>query len=297
MVMIKEKIGRRIRELRELKQMTREMICRDESQLTARQLARIEAGQSLPSLVKLDYIASQLGIDLSDLVGGQQLDIPVSYFEAKRRLIKFPSYGNTERMQEKARLIEEIYANYFDILPEEELLTLELLECIQDHRLGGRIDDIELIFDDYFHQLQLKKIYEINDLLLASYFLMKCTEEKNCPQWLVDAILSQELRVDDYYNFCLLATMMSVSDVYLTTNKFILLKEVVDKMNTIIDVSLQHTLKPVVTMLEAKYYRFAKNDRVKAAALYDLAILLARTFGDKILEKNIVFERDRDLSA
>ena len=58
---IKSEIGKKLRRLREEKGMTREVLCNDESELTVRQLVRIEKGESLPSLKKLEYIANMLG--------------------------------------------------------------------------------------------------------------------------------------------------------------------------------------------------------------------------------------------
>ena len=46
---IKSEIGKKLRRLREEKGMTREVLCNDESELTVRQLVRIEKGESLPS--------------------------------------------------------------------------------------------------------------------------------------------------------------------------------------------------------------------------------------------------------
>lgn len=46
---IKEELGKKIRSLRQQKELTREAFCEDELLLTVRQLARIEAGQSLPT--------------------------------------------------------------------------------------------------------------------------------------------------------------------------------------------------------------------------------------------------------
>ena len=47
---IKSEIGKKLRRLREEKGLTREVLCNDESELTVRQLVRIEKGESLPSL-------------------------------------------------------------------------------------------------------------------------------------------------------------------------------------------------------------------------------------------------------
>ena len=50
---IKKEVGKRIRMLREMKHITRETLCDDETEITVRQLARIESGQSSPSLSKV----------------------------------------------------------------------------------------------------------------------------------------------------------------------------------------------------------------------------------------------------
>ena len=53
---LKVAIGKKIRELREQRKMTRELLCEDETRLTVRQLASIEAGDSIPSLLTLEFI-------------------------------------------------------------------------------------------------------------------------------------------------------------------------------------------------------------------------------------------------
>ena len=61
-------IGKKIRELREQRKMTRELLCEDETRLTFRQLARIEAGDSIPSLLTLEFIAQQLHIEMYQII-------------------------------------------------------------------------------------------------------------------------------------------------------------------------------------------------------------------------------------
>ncbi|HGD6884722.1 TPA: hypothetical protein ACI0CR_001754 [Streptococcus agalactiae] len=43
--------GSKVRKFRESQQVTREEFCGDESELSVRQLARIEAGESVPNLI------------------------------------------------------------------------------------------------------------------------------------------------------------------------------------------------------------------------------------------------------
>ena len=65
---LKVAIGKKIRELREQRKMTRELLCEDETRLTVRQLARIEAGDSIPSLLTLEFIAQQVRIEMYQII-------------------------------------------------------------------------------------------------------------------------------------------------------------------------------------------------------------------------------------
>ena len=65
---LKVAIGKKIRELREQRKRTRELLCEDETRLTVRQLARIEAGDSIPSLLTLEFIAQQLRIEMYQII-------------------------------------------------------------------------------------------------------------------------------------------------------------------------------------------------------------------------------------
>ncbi|BAQ23297.1 transcriptional regulator [Streptococcus troglodytae] len=155
---IKEDIGLRIRTEREKKGMSREVLCLDGDELTVRQLLRIENGESLPSLEKLEYIAQRLETSLSNLLAEDNIDIPDEYYELKNRLIKFPTYGDEKRIEQKLQMIEDIYDRYFPILPEEELLTLDIIENIMNFAKHEKGPKIEEIFEDVFDQAQKRKI-------------------------------------------------------------------------------------------------------------------------------------------
>lgn len=171
---VKEIIGKKIREEREKRGFSRERLCGDEAELTVRQLARIELGQSLPSLIKLEYIAQVLDTDLATLLAGESISIPDEYFTMKYQLFKFPTYGDEERLAKKIQMVEDIYEKYFDYLPEEELYMLELVDNTLDYRSTGKTAAAEEVFEDFFKQLFLKKYYTINDLLLISYYALQC---------------------------------------------------------------------------------------------------------------------------
>nr|WP_277952242.1 XRE family transcriptional regulator [Streptococcus thoraltensis] len=286
-----------MRKEREKKGISREQLCGSEKELTVRQLVRIELGQSLPSLVKIEYIAKVLDVDLSVLLAGEDISIPDEYFMMKYQLFKFPTYGDKERLAQKVQMIEDIYEKYFDCLPEEELYTLELSDNKLDYISTGKTAAAEEIFDDFFKQLFLKEKYTFNDLLLVSYYAVQCQNkeyEEEVLKALETTVLQQNISGDEYYNIELLGTLTAIAGVYLDHAKYSQLKILTDKMHDIIAETQQHSAKPIVLTYDAKYYLYAKKDRDKAKECYDLAILLAQNFGDNILESNLRDERKND---
>ena len=125
---IKIEIGKRIREERERQELTREQVCDTEDELTIKQLMRIELGRSLPTIVKLQYISDKLGVSLNYLLGETKLDIPEEYYRSKYKIMKSPVYGDPERIKKKLEDIEKLYEKYIEILPEDELLAIDIIE-------------------------------------------------------------------------------------------------------------------------------------------------------------------------
>ena len=118
MAEIRSEIGKNLRRLREERGITREVFCNDENELTVRQLVRIENGESLPSLKKLEYIAKVLGISVSNIVDHDKVVLPSRYLELKYLVIHFMTYGDEERIRLKEAYFDEIYESYFEDLPE-----------------------------------------------------------------------------------------------------------------------------------------------------------------------------------
>lgn len=294
---IKETIGKKIREEREKKGLSREQLCNSEEELTVRQLVRIELGQSLPSIVKLEYIAKVLETDLGTLLAGENITIPDEYFTMKYQLFKFPTYGDPKRLEQKTQMIESIYEKYFEILPEDELFTLELLDNALDYISTGKTAAAEVIFEDFFKQLLLKERHTFNDLLLISCYAVQYQDKnynKKTLKTLEKAILKQEVSGDEYYNIELLGALTAVAGVYLDHAEYSKLKNLADRMHEVIAETQQYSAKPIVLIYEAKYYLYSEQNKEKAKECYDLAALLAQNFGDDVLETNIEAERKKD---
>ena len=296
---IKIEIGKRIREERERLGLTREQVCDTEEELTVKQLMRIELGRSLPTIVKLQYISDKLGVSLNYLLGETKLDIPEDYYQAKYKLMKSPVYGDLERIKKKLKDIEDLYDNYIDVLPEEELLAIDIIERTLKFMIMEEEDPIEEVFEDYFTQVLRKDKYSLNDLLLIKYYGFRCQigdYDKEIVESFRCKLINQELQGEELVNVELLGALSTIAGIYVMHHDYRNMKTIVDKMHTVIDKTLQHAYKPAVLIFEAKYYLYYENDINKARDLYNTATVLAEAFGDQVFIKNLKIEMKKDLN-
>ena len=298
---IKIEIGKRIREERERQGLTREHVCDTEEELTVKQLMRIELGRSLPTIVKLQYISDKLGVSLNYLLGETKLDIPKDYYQAKYKLMKSPVYGDPERIKKKLQDIEELYEKYIDILPEEELLTIDIIERTLNFISEEKKEDlVEIVFEDYLNQVLKKEEYTLNDLLLIKYYSVQCqgsSYDKATIEHFRMKLIKQRLQGDELSNVELLGALSAIAGIYVMHHDYKNMKTIVDKMYEVMHSIMQHSYQPGIAMLEAKYYLFYENNRDKATELYNKAILLAEAFGDQVFIKNLKIEMEKDLNT
>ena len=297
---IKIEIGKRIREERERQGLTREHVCDTEEELTVKQLMRIELGRSLPTIVKLQYISDKLGVSLNYLLGETKLDIPEEYYQAKYKLMKSPVYGDLERIKKKLQDIEDLYDNYIDILPEDELLTIDIIERTLNFISEEKKEDlVEIVFEDYLNQVLKKEEYTLNDLLLIKYYSVQCqgsSYDKATIEHFRMKLIKQRLQGDELSNVELLGALSAIAGIYVMHHDYKNMKTIVDKMYEVMHSIMQHSYQPGIAMLEAKYYLFYENNRDKAAELYNTATVLAEAFGDQVFIKNLKMEMEKDLN-
>ena len=298
---IKIEIGKRIREERERQGLTREQVCDTEEELTVKQLMRIELGRSLPTIVKLQYISNQLNVSLNYLLGETNLDIPEDYYQAKYKLMKSPVYGDSERIKKKLQDIEELYEKYIDILPEDELLTVDIIERTLNFISEEKKEDlVEIVFEDYLNQVLKKEEYTLNDLLLIKYYAVQCqgsSYDKATIEHFRMKLIKQRLQGDELSNVELLGALSAVAGIYVMHHDYKEMKSVVDKMYEVMHFIMQHSYQPGIAMLEAKYYLYYVNNLEKATKLYHTATVLAEAFGDQVFIKNLKMEMEKDLNT
>ena len=297
---IKIEIGKRIREERERLGLTREQVCDTEEELTVKQLMRIELGRSLPTIVKLQYISNKLGVSLNYLLGETNLDIPEDYYKAKYKLMKSPVYGDPKRIKKKLKDIEELYDNYIDVLPEDELLAIDIIERTLNFMAEEESSLFESVYEDYLTQALKKEAYSLNDLLLISYYAIRCQDydyDIEKIETFRQKLIKQELQGEELFNIELMGALTSIAGIYVMHHDYKDMKSVVDKLYEIMHSSMQHSYQPGITIFEAKYYLYYENDIAKATELYHTATVLAEAFGDQVFIKNLKMEMEKDLNT
>ena len=297
---IKIEIGKRIREERERQGLTREHVCDTEEELTVKQLMRIELGRSLPTIVKLQYISDKLGVSLNYLLGETKLDIPEDYYKAKYKLMKSPVYGDPERINKKLEDIEDLYDNYIDVLPEDGLLAIDLIERSLNFMVEEKYSLLESVYEDYITQALKKEAYSLNDLLLISYYALRCQDydyDKEKIEKFRHKLIKQELQGDELFNVELIGALSAIAGIYVMHHDYKEMKSVVDKLYEIMHSSMQHSYQPGIIIFEAKYYLYYENNIEKATELYNTATVLAEAFGDQVFIKNLKMEIQKDLNT
>ena len=215
--------------------------------------------------------------------------------------MKSPVYGDLERIKKKLQDIEELYEKYIDILPEDELLTIDIIERTLNFISEEKKEDlVEIVFEDYLNQVLKKEEYTLNDLLLIKYYSVQCqgsSYDKTTIEHFRMKLIKQRLQGDELSNVELLGALSAIAGIYVMHHDYKNMKTIVDKMYEVMHSIMQHSYQPGISMLEAKYYLFYENNRDKAAELYNTATVLAEAFGDQVFIKNLKMEINNDLNT
>ena len=290
-------IGKRIRTLRTEKGLSREVFCGDEKELTVRQLGRIETGNNLPSLAKLDYIAGVLGIPMSQLIDEGSLIVPKEYLKLKTKLIRQSIHGDEEKVRQREAIFEDIQEHFYDKLPEDEQVAVEVLQAIDDVYVSENAEFGEGLIEEYFNQTLLQMEYSINDLLiLYLYFLSNAISFKRNDDVLKKVRNNIVTIIDcsDNTYMHLLQRVLIAILLYQLRNEYYEDISVIFSFLREIMMEIQDSnLKPTVDYLEAKYYLYGEKDKEKALQYYEKAISGAEFFND-INFKNRVIEEMKE---
>ena len=297
-IMSNLEIGKRIRTLRTEKGLSREAFCGDEKELTVRQLGRIETGNNLPSLAKLDYIAEVLGVPISQLIDERLLIVPKEYLKLKTKLIRQSIHGDEEKVRQREAIFEDIQERFYDQLPEDEQVSIEVLQAIDDVYVSENAKFGEGLIEEYFNQTLLQTEYSVNDLLiLYLYFLSNAISFKRHDDVLKKVRNNIVTIIDcsDNTYMHLLQRVLIAILLYQLRNEYYEDISVIFSFLREIMMEIQDSnLKPTVDYLEAKYYLYGEKDKEKALQYYEKAISGAEFLNDMNFKNRVIEEKHKD---
>ena len=296
-------LGDKVRLLREEKGLSRPVFCGDESELSVRQLVRIEKGEFRPTIKTLEYIANRLDIPSYVLMPDYK-ELPKRYQELKYFLLHHPDYGDKELQEQKEEYFDEIFEYFYDDLPRDEKVLVDCLQAIDAVRATSNSLYGESVLENGLQDLLSIDVYKAEDLLrLRLYFACN----------LMDGLKAGEIKESEYENILYFHEKLSsqidkiefdcldlLRDSLLASLTCIEImgllhyfKRAVETLNKIGQKTRDFQKQPIVLMLEWKYY--IQTDYETAKQKYEEAKMMARMFGDEKLLVSLDNEWAEDL--
>ena len=296
-------LGDKVRLLREEKGLSRPVFCGDESELSVRQLVRIEKGEFRPTIKTLEYIAERLEIPSYVLMPDYK-ELPKRYQELKYFLLHHPDYGDKELQEQKEEYFDEIFENFYDDLPRDEKMIVDCLQAIDEVRATDNEQYGIALLDESFEELWNQREFSFSDLLkIRLYFL--CSYLENIKKGQLSISEQQKLQLM-FQKVCNNVENSGTDDLFLVRdvlfaglgscellNDLELFKLAVEKLNWISEKTRDFQKQPIVLMVEWKYYIHTDYDTAKQK--YEEAKMMARMFGNEKLIVSLDKEWSEDL--
>ena len=295
-------LGDKVRLLREEKGLSRPVFCGDESELSVRQLVRIEKGEFRPTIKTLEYIAERLEIPSYVLMPDYK-ELPKRYQELKYFLLHHPDYGDKELQEQKEEYFDEIFENFYDDLPRDEKMIVDCLQAIDEVRATDNEQNGIALLDESFEELWNQIEFSFSDLLkIRLYFL--CSYLENIKKGQLSISEQQKLQLM-FQKVCNNVENSGTDDLFLVRdvlfaglgscellNDLELFKLAVEKLNWISEKTRDFQKQPIVLMVEWKYY--IQTDYDTAKQKYEEAKMMARMFGNEKLIVSLDNEWSKD---
>ena len=296
-------LGDKVRLLREEKGLSRPVFCGNESELSVRQLVRIEKGEFRPTIKTLEYIAERLEIPSYVLMPDYK-ELPKRYQELKYFLLHHPDYGDKELQEQKEEYFDEIFECFYDDLPRDEKVLVDCLQAIDEVRATDNEQYGIALLDESFEELWNQREFSFSDLLkIRLYFL--CSYLENIKKGQLSISEQQKLQLM-FQKVCNNVENSSTDDLFLVRdvlfaglgscellNDLELFKLAVEKLNWISEKTRDFQKQPIVLMVEWKYY--IQTDYDTAKQKYEEAKMMARMFGNEKLIVSLDKEWSEDL--
>ncbi|HEP4138240.1 TPA: transcriptional regulator Rgg4/ComR, partial [Streptococcus pyogenes] len=290
-----EHFGGKVKVLRLEKRISREDLCGDESELSVRQLARIELGQSIPSLSKVIFIAKALNVSVGYLTDGADLELPKRYKELKYLILRTPTYMDDGKLQVREEQFDEIFEDYYDKLPEEEKIIIDCLQATLDTLLSENTNFGIDLLQEYFNQIKTKVRFRQNDLILLELYLAYLDIEGMDGQYsdkifydsLLDNLSEQfeQFELDEL--FIVNKIIIDISSLSLKNNRLDNLEKAIEMSQKIMAKIQDWNRMPILKLIEWKYFLIKQKDIIKAEQSFMKACLFAQMTADQYLENKL----------
>ncbi|HHP3975243.1 TPA: transcriptional regulator Rgg4/ComR [Streptococcus pyogenes] len=300
-----EHFGGKVKVLRLEKRISREDLCGDESELSVRQLARIELGQSIPSLSKVIFIAKALNVSVGYLTDGADLELPKRYKELKYLILRTPTYMDDGKLQVREEQFDEIFEDYYDKLPEEEKIIIDCLQATLDTLLSENTNFGIDLLQEYFNQIKTKVRFRQNDLILLELYLAYLDIEGMDGQYsdkifydsLLDNLSEQfeQFELDEL--FIVNKIIIDISSLSLKNNRLDNLEKAIEMSQKIMAKIQDWNRMPILKLIEWKYFLIKQKDIIKAEQSFMKACLFAQMTADQYLENKLIQEWEKMLKV
>ncbi|MGO5976328.1 transcriptional regulator Rgg4/ComR [Streptococcus pyogenes] len=300
-----EHFGGKVKVLRLEKRISREDLCGDESELSVRQLARIELGQSIPSLSKVIFIAKALNVSVGYLTDGADLELPKRYKELKYLILRTPTYMDDGKLQVREEQFDEIFEDYYDKLPEEEKIIIDCLQATLDTLLSENTNFGIDLLQEYFNQIKTKVRFRQNDLILLELYLAYLDIEGMDGQYsdkisydsLLDTLSEQfeQFELDEL--FIVNKIIIDISSLSLKNNRLDNLEKAIEMSQKIMAKIQDWNRMPILKLIEWKYFLIKQKDIIKAEQSFMKACLFAQMTADQYLENKLIQEWEKDVKS
>ena len=296
-----QRFAYRVKSLRMMKHMTKEEVCQDETELTVRQLTRIELGKSKPTLTKINFLADRLGMKIYELMPDYQ-DLPREYLELKYHLLRDVTYSDVEKTAEKEERLNQIYECYYANLPEEEQLIINSMRLIFEVQSSETPHLEQHILQDYIQQVDTKETYTVNDLLLIRLLMMRflladkkvSLYQANLIPRLVVSLLETEHQLRTYQLFILRDTLFVAVELCFYLEQHHHIANLLDRLLEIMDTTQDYQKKALLDMFEWKYQLKIEKNLYQAHRFYRQAVLFATLIKNKALLQKLQEEWKKD---
>ncbi|WP_311327970.1 hypothetical protein, partial [Capnocytophaga sputigena] len=221
---------------------------------------------------------------------------PKEYLKLKTKLIRQSIHGDKEKIRQREAIFEEIQERFYDQLPEDEQVAVEVLQAIDDVYVSENSDFGEGLIEEYFEQLLLKTNYDTNDLLILHLYFLKCTLNAKPIDNVFENIYSnilEQTNFSDANNIHLIQrVIVSIVLYHFNIEYYDLMPQTLSAVREIIDEVQDFALLPTVDFFEAKYYIHTNQNKDLALDYYNKAIngselLNDKSFRDRVIEEKI----------